>query len=78
MDNEAFKTSCQVPSPANIEKTGPYFHGSSAKTLEQAVNKMAKNQLDRTLTDEKDAELGGFLKSLTGEISAEYIKKRLF
>ena len=54
------------------------FHDSSMKTLEQAVNKMAKHQLGRYLTDQQAVEIVALLKSLTGEIPAEYNKKRPF
>ena len=37
--NDAFKMFFKVPSLRNIEKTGPYFHDSSAITLEAAVKK---------------------------------------
>ena len=76
--NDAYKMFFNVPSLRNIEKTGPYFHDSSAKTLEEAVTKMAKHQLGRELTGEQLADIVSFLQSLTGKIPAEYIKKRPF
>ena len=74
----AYKMFFKVPSLRNIEKTGPYFHDSSAQTLEAAVTKMAAHQLGRKLTGEQVADIVAFLKSLTGNIPAEYIKKRQF
>ena len=76
--NDAFKMFFKVPSLRNIEKTGPYFHDSSAKTLEAAVTKMAAHQLGRKLSGEQLADIVSFLKSLTGKIPTEYIKKRPF
>ncbi len=76
--NDAFKMFFKVPSLRNIEKTGPYFHDSSAKTLEAAVKKMAKHQLGRELSGEQLGDIVAFLKSLTGKIPAQYIKKRPF
>ena len=76
--DEALKMFFKVPSLRNIEKTGPYFHDSSSKTLEDAVTKMAKHQLGRELSGEQLGDIVAFLKSLTGKIPAQYIKKRPF
>ena len=78
LGDTAYKMFFKVPSLRNIEKTGPYFHDSSAQTLEAAVTKMAAHQLGRKLTGEQVADIVAFLKSLTGKIPAEYIKKRGF
>ena len=56
----------RVPSLRNVAATAPYFHDGSAATLEQAVNRMAAAQLDRTLTDQQVDALVIFLKTLTG------------
>jgi cytochrome c peroxidase len=76
--DDALKMFFKVPSLRNIEKTGPYFHDSSAKTLEDAVTKMAKHQLGRELSGEQVGDILAFLKSLTGKIPAQYIRKRPF
>ena len=56
----------RVPSLRNVAATAPYFHDGSAATLEQAVDRMAAAQLNRTLTDQQVATLVIFLKTLTG------------
>ena len=65
----------KVPSLRNIEKTGPYYHDGSVATLEAAVRTMADFQLGRQLTAEETAEVVAFLRSLTGEIPAEFVKE---
>jgi len=64
----------KVPSLRNIEKTGPYFHTGKVATLEEGVKEMAEYQLGRQLKDDEIASIVTFLKTLTGEIPAEYIK----
>jgi len=73
--NPADKHVFKVPSLRNIAKTGPYFHDGSAKTLDDAVKMMATHQLGRDLSDEQAASIVEFLKSLTGELPMDYIKK---
>jgi cytochrome c peroxidase len=65
----------KVPSLRNVEKTGPYFHNGKVATLEQAVALMAEYQLGRTLADSEIKSIVTWLKSLTGEIPADYIKR---
>lgn len=62
-DRHKFK----VPSLRNIDRTAPYFHDGSAKTLEQAVSVMAKYQLGRTLSAAEVNLIVTFLHTLTGE-----------
>ena len=57
----------RVPSLRNVAITAPYFHDGSAKTLEEAVRKMAKYQLGRALEESDVQALVEFLKSLTGK-----------
>ena len=57
----------KVPSLRNVAVTAPYFHDSSAKTLEEAVAVMAKYQLGRPLPPQDMADIIQFLSSLTGE-----------
>ena len=52
----------------NIEKTAPYFHDGSVKTLEEAVKLMAHHQLGKDLSADDVASIVKFLKSLTGEL----------
>lgn len=56
----------RVPSLRNVATTAPYFHDGSAATLEDAVGRMAKAQLDRTLSEQQIAAIVAFLKTLTG------------
>lgn len=62
-DRHRFK----VPSLRNVALTAPYFHDSSAATLEDAVQTMVKYQLGRRLKDQEEQLLVSFLKSLTGK-----------
>lgn len=65
--NEADKMFFKVPSLRNVEKTGPYFHDGSIKTLEEAVHTMGEYQLGRDLSKQDVAEIVTFLKALTAE-----------
>ena len=56
----------RVPSLRNVATTAPYFHDGSAATLQDAVRRMARSQLDRTLTDDDVESLVAFLRTLTG------------
>jgi len=64
----------KVPSLRNSDMTGPYFHSGKVATLEGAVKEMAEYQLGKQLKDDEIASIVIFLKTLTGEIPAEYIK----
>jgi cytochrome c peroxidase len=64
----------KVPSLRNVDATGPYFHTGKVKSLQDAVKEMAEYQLGKQLTDGQIASIVTFLKTLTGEIPAEYIK----
>ena len=64
----------KVPSLRNIEKTGPYFHNGKVAALDQAVAHMAEYQLGKPLSETEVRSIIAFLKSLTGEIPADYIK----
>lgn len=70
----------RVPSLRDVEKTGPYFHDGSAKTLEEAVMLMAAGGKDNpnlssmfkvvrlaNLTEQDKKDLVEFLKALSGE-----------
>ena len=56
----------KVPSLFNVEKTGPYYHDGSMKTLADAVRNMAEIQLNRKLSDTQVDAITTFLGSLTG------------
>lgn len=49
----------------NVALTAPYFHDGKIKTLEEAVRKMGKLQLDEELTEQQVSDITAFLKSLT-------------
>jgi cytochrome c peroxidase len=68
--NEAEKYFFKVPSLRNVSKTGPYFHDGSVASLSDAVNIMAKTQLNKEITAEETASIVAFLESLTGEVPA--------
>lgn len=65
----------KVPVLRNIEKTAPYFHDASAKTLEEAVKTMASLQVGKTLKDAEVQSIVTFLKTLTGDLPKAYIVK---
>ena len=73
--NDADKMLFKVPSLRNVEKTGPYFHNGKVATLDQAVALMADYQLGKPLSDQQVASIVVFLKALTGELPADYIKQ---
>ncbi len=73
--SESDKMMFKVPSLRNIEKTGPYYHDGSVTTLEDAVAKMGSYQLGKELNAEQTASIMAFLKVLTGELPADYIKE---
>ena len=64
----------KVPSLRNVEKTAPYFHNGKIPTLAQAVGEMGEYQLGNKLTDDQVKSIVTWLKALTGEIPANYIK----
>jgi cytochrome c peroxidase len=65
----------KVPGLRNVAETRPYYHNGKVESLEQAVSRMAEYQLGKTLTDSQISSIIAWLKTLTGEIPAEYIKK---
>lgn len=65
--NESDKMVFKVPSLRNVEKTGPYFHDGSVKTLPEAVSTMAEYQLGKKLSPEQVTDIVVFLKALTAE-----------
>lgn len=62
-DRHRFK----VPGLRNIELTAPYFHDGTMKTMEEAVEAMAKYESGVTLTDEETSLIVEFMRALTGE-----------
>ena len=58
----------------NIALTAPYFHDGKIETLDEAVRKMGKLQLDEDLTDQQVSDITSFLKALTDKNREQYIK----
>ena len=73
--NTADRLVFKVPSLRNVEKTGPYFHTGKVATLDEAVRLMGEYQLDRKLDDQQVTQIVAWLKTLTGEIPADYIRQ---
>ena len=61
----------RTPQLLNVAVTAPYFHDGSAKTLEEAIRRMAKQELGQRLSNEKVKKIKAFLESLTGEVPLE-------
>lgn len=59
----------------NIEKTAPYFHDGSVADLKQAINIMAKAELNKDLSSEEIDNIYAFLQSLTGEVPVSALQK---
>jgi cytochrome c peroxidase len=64
-DADRFKF--KVPTLRNVEMTYPYFHDGEAQTLSQAVNTMGRIQLGKKFTEDENAKIVAFLKTLTGD-----------
>ena len=64
---DADRFSFKVPTLRNVELTYPYFHDGAANTLAEAVNTMGRIQLGRKFTEEENAKIVAFLKTLTGD-----------
>ena len=63
--NPADKSIFKVPALRNVEKTGPYLHDGSVKTLNEAVSIMAEYQLGKQLSPEEVNDITAFLGTLT-------------
>ncbi|MFA7578899.1 cytochrome-c peroxidase [Castellaniella sp.] len=64
---DADRFSFKVPTLRNVELTYPYFHDGAVDTLAEAVDIMGRLQLGRHYSDEENAQIVAFLKSLTGK-----------
>lgn len=60
----------RLPTLRNIALTAPYFHNGSVTTLSEAVQVMARTQLNKTLSDQQIRDIVAFLESLTGRFPA--------
>jgi len=64
-DADRFKF--KVPTLRNVEMTYPYFHDGEAETLTEAVDVMGRLQLGKKFSDQENAQVVAFLKTLTGD-----------
>lgn len=64
-DADRFKF--KVPTLRNVEMTYPYFHDGEAETLTEAVDIMGRLQLGQKYSDEENAAIVAYLKTLTGD-----------
>ena len=72
--DEADRMFFKVAPLRNVALTAPYFHDGKIGTLEEAVRKMAKLQLDEELNDQQVSDIVSFLKSLTDMNREQYVK----
>lgn len=61
----------RVPTLRNVALTAPYFHNGQVPTLSEAVQVMAKVQLNQDLSAEQAADIVAFLNGLTGEFPTQ-------
>ena len=73
--SESDKFLFKVPSLRNIEMTAPYFHDGKIPALNVAIAKMADFQVGKTLSEAEIQSIVTWMKALTGEIPADYIKQ---
>ncbi len=64
---DADRFTFKVPTLRNVEMTYPYFHDGEAETLAEATDVMGRLQLGRKFSDEENAKIVAFLKTLTGD-----------
>lgn len=64
---DADRFNFKVPTLRNVELTYPYFHDGAANTLKEAVDTMGRLQLGKKFTDDENAKIVAFLKTLTGD-----------
>lgn len=64
---DADRFNFKVPTLRNVEQTYPYFHDGAANTLKEAVDIMGRLQLGKKFTDDENAKIVAFLKTLTGQ-----------
>ncbi|MCX8145730.1 MAG: cytochrome-c peroxidase [Azovibrio sp.] len=57
----------KVPTLRNVELTYPYFHDGAYWTLKEAVDIMGRLQLGKKFSEQENAKIVAFLKTLTGD-----------
>jgi cytochrome c peroxidase len=65
----------KVPPLRNVAMTGPYFHTGKVATLDEAVMQMADYQTGKEIAATDRDAIVTWLKALTGEVDADYIKQ---
>ena len=71
-DDESDRDVFRVQPLRNVSRTAPYFHDGSVPDLETAIRVMARVQLGTTLTDAEIEDLVAFLRTLDGEVPAQF------
>ncbi len=61
------KNMWRVPTLRNLDYTAPYMHNGAVKSLPDAVEVMAKTQLDKDLDEQAVDDIVAFLGALVGE-----------
>jgi cytochrome c peroxidase len=64
---DADRFNFKVPTLRNVALTYPYFHDGAADTLRTAVEVMGRVQLGRRFSDDENAGVVAFLRTLTGD-----------
>ncbi len=64
----------KVPTLRNVAITPPYFHDGTVANLTDAVNKMMKYQVGKTLSDDETQKVVAFLNTLTGEFKGKLLQ----
>ena len=62
----------EVPPLRNVASAAHYFHDGSVATLPEAIRIMARVQLDTDLTPTQVADITAFLRTLTGNLPANF------
>jgi len=70
-----YKMFFRVAPLRNVVETPPYFHDASSNRLWQAIKLMGKHERGLEISTKEALKINEFLKSLTGKIPLEYIKK---
>lgn len=73
--NENDRMYFKVPTLRNVSATGPYFHDGKVTTLEGALAMMAEYQTGKKLSAAEIDSIAVWLKSLTGDVAADYVKE---
>lgn len=71
-DRYRFKT----PTLRNVALTWPYYHDGSVKTLEEAIQKMARYQVGREISDDDCQKVKLYLNALTGQYKGKLLTNR--